>query len=166
MIREIQPGDWSAIDRVQRACFPASAIESLEALRSIAEAAPGLCAVAESGEGVIGYLLSHPWFFEDLPVLNRPLEGCPEDADTLFLHDMAVLPSARGGGLASVMVNRALGAAQERNMAHASLLSVQGTVDFWTRFGFVTRPELTVRFRECVFGFYEIDFNFMTASLR
>jgi GNAT superfamily N-acetyltransferase len=165
LIRAIQPDDWPQIDRVQHACFPATAIESTGALKSISDAASAFCSAAEENGVVVGYLLSHPWISGDLPALNEPLTGCPADADTLFIHDMALLPEARGGGLASRMVNRVLDAARERKLSGASLLSVQKTTSFWARFGFEKRPELTERFRERVFGFYEIDFEFMTAKL-
>ena len=166
MIRTIQSKDWPNIDRVQRACFPASAIESVEALRSIAVAAPEMCAVAEEQNELLGYMLAHPWIPDDLPPLDVPLPGFPSDAKWLFIHDLALLPSARGSGLAGGMVRRLLAIADELGMAGASLLSVQGTAGFWAQFGFVDRPELTERFRERVFGFYEIDFHFMTAALK
>jgi predicted N-acetyltransferase YhbS len=164
-LRPIQARDWPGIDHVQRACFPASAVESTATLRSIADAAPEMCAVAEDDGGVIGYLLAHPWKPEHLPPLNEPLAGLPDDASCAFIHDMALLPSARGSGFAGRMVQCILAIAAQKGMTSASLLSVQGTVEFWTRFGFVERPELTKQFHDHVFGFYEIDFHFMTARL-
>ena len=165
MIRAIQSADWQGIDRVQRASFPTSAIESMEALRSIAEAAAGMCAVAEIGGEVCGYLLAHPWIADDLPELNKPLASCPRSADTLFIHDLAILPYARGGGLASRMVRHVVAAAVGIGIRKAALISVQDTLEFWSRFGFVDRPELTERFRARVASFTEIPFQFMTAAL-
>jgi predicted N-acetyltransferase YhbS len=164
-LRRILPDDWPAIDCVQRAAFPPSAIESMEALQSIATLAPELCFVAESEGAVAGYVLAHPWIAEDLPRLNEPLKGCPPNADTLFIHDTALLPEMRGCGLARRMVEHLLLAARNAGLKRGSLLSVQGTVEFWKRFGFEARPELTERFRGRVFEFYEIDFTFMTATL-
>ncbi len=165
MIRAIQSDDWPAIDFVQRSSFPPPAVESVSCLQSIAAAAPEMCAVAESEEGMLGYMLAHPWVPDDLPPLNEPLTKCPPGASCLFIHDLALLPSARGRGLASEMVRRLLATAEAEEMTSASLLSVQGTTEFWARFGFGKRPELTERFRKRVVGFFEIDFHFMAASL-
>jgi predicted N-acetyltransferase YhbS len=166
MNREIQPSDWVGIDKVQHACFPPSAIENMESLRSIVDAAPQFCSVAMVNGEVVGYLLSHPWMADDLPVLNEPLRKCPGCPDTLFIHDMAILPSARGDGLASGMVRGLLDRACEMGLRGAALISVQGTVEFWARFGFVERPDLTERFRARVASFTEIPFQFMAADLR
>lgn len=165
MIRKIQSADWADIDRIQRACFPPSAIENMKSLRSIADVAPEFCSVAVRDEEVVGYLLSHPWVADDLPMLNQPVRSCPKDAETLFIHDMAILPFARGAGQASQMVRGAMDRARETGINSASLISVQDTVEFWIRFGFVARPELTDRFRERVAAFTEIPFQFMTATL-
>ncbi|MGH8047694.1 MAG: GNAT family N-acetyltransferase [Chthoniobacterales bacterium] len=164
-IRSIESGDWPGIDRVQRASFPPSAIENMAALRSIVNAAPEFCSVAVSDEAVVGYLLSHPWMADDLPALNEPLRDCADVKDTLFIHDMAIVPSARDGGLASRMVQSMLDHARERELRHAALISVQDTVKFWSRFGFVERPDLTERFRARVAAFTEIPFQFMAAEL-
>jgi predicted N-acetyltransferase YhbS len=164
-LRLIAEADWPEIDRVQRLSFPDTAIESIEALRSIAVLAPDLCFVAVREEAVVGYALAHPWTTDDMPRLNEPLTASPPDSDTLFIHDTAVQPSSRGDGLASRLVADLLSAAAGIGLRRASLLSVQGTVEFWARFGFEARPELTERFRERVFEFYEIDFIFMTAPL-
>jgi predicted N-acetyltransferase YhbS len=164
-IRTIQAGDWPGIDVVQHASFPPSAIENMEALRSIVDVAPEFCAVAAGENGVVGYLLSHPWIADDLPALNEPLRDCPDVADTLFIHDMAVLPSVRRDGLASRMVQGAMDRALQTGLRRAALISVQGTTEFWARFGFVERPDLTERFRERVSSFTEIAFQFMGAEL-
>lgn len=164
-LRPIRSGDWPAIDRVQRAAFPPSVIERLESLRSIADAAPEFCLAAEADGEVVGYLLAHPWVADDVPELNEPLHACPGEAVAIFIHDMALLPSARGGGLASRMVRQALDSARRSGLCKAALISVQGTADFWARFGFAGRPELTAKFRARVSRFTEIPFQFMSAKI-
>ena len=164
MIRGIQSEDWPDIDDIQRLCFPASAIESLPALRSIARAAPRMCMVAEAPGTIAGYLLAHPWSANDLPPLNEPLPTLPAGASCLFIHDLAIRPSARGTGLAGRMVRRLLTIARNSGMTGASLISVQETSEFWARFGFVKQPEQTARFRGYVRRFFETEFQFMAVS--
>src|SRR4051794_10781367 len=48
------------------------------------------------GEAPIGYLVSHPGLVGRPPPLNCLLGGLPERPDCLYLHDIALLPQARG----------------------------------------------------------------------
>lgn len=91
-----------------------------------------------------GYLLSHPWHFGQLPALNSLLGAIPGDADTYYLHDLALLPEARGSGAAAMAVKTLLHQAQEAGFAHVSLVAVNGSLPFWQRHGFVVeaRPDL------------------------
>ncbi|GGE51771.1 N-acetyltransferase [Agaricicola taiwanensis] len=96
-----------------------------------------------------GYLLSHPWRFRSLPPLNSLLGAIPEDADTYYLHDIALLPAARGSGAASRIVERMIDHARREGLASMSLVAVNGSIPFWVRHGFavVDAPELEEKLR-------------------
>ncbi len=91
-----------------------------------------------------GYILSHPWHFGALPELNSLLGVIPDDADTYYLHDLALLPSARGTGAAAMIVGDILRHARAAGFATASLVAVNGSLPFWYKHGFreVAAPEL------------------------
>src|SRR5690348_255724 len=55
----------------------------------------------EVNERPAGYVLSHPWRFGDIPPLDALLGELPSDADTYYIHDLALLPVARRIGAAS-----------------------------------------------------------------
>ncbi len=40
----------------------------------------------------------YPWRFGQPPKLNMRLHRLSDDADTFYIHDVAILPAARGGG--------------------------------------------------------------------
>lgn len=164
-IRPVRDDDWPAIDIIQRACFPATAIESREALQSIAHHSPESCLLAET-DRPLAYVLAHPWVPDDLPPIQADLPGIPEGASSLFFHDLAVSPEARGTGLANRLVEELLAWARRHGMPYGSLIAVQGSSRFWERYGFQARPELTERFRPTVAQYYQVDFVFMTAELR
>ena len=107
---------------------------------------PAGCRVlVDSLDEVIGYVVSHPWRFGDPPALDTLLQALPAQADTYYLHDLALLPAARGTGAASRVIEeiRAHGAAWPR----LSLVAVNASVPFWQRHGFevVTVPGLAER---------------------
>ncbi|WP_047307537.1 GNAT family N-acetyltransferase [Rhodopseudomonas palustris] len=96
---------------------------------------PGGCFVLDTPEGVGGYLISHPWHLEQPPALNELLGSVPSPAPTYYLHDIALLPAARGGGAtAAILATMAEHAATIADTI--SLVAVGGTARFWQRFGF------------------------------
>ncbi|WDR07165.1 GNAT family N-acetyltransferase [Devosia rhodophyticola] len=84
-----------------------------------------------------GYVLSHPWRFGQLPELNCLLGTIPADADTFYIHDLAVLPPARGSGAAPAIVADLVEHAKAKGFASMSLTAVNGSIGFWQRQGFV-----------------------------
>jgi GNAT superfamily N-acetyltransferase len=106
-----------------------------------------------------GYILSHPWRFGAMPALNSLLGEIPEDADTYYLHDLALLPRARGTGAAAMIVGEILRHAKASGFAGVSLAAVNGSLPFWYKHGFriVDAPDLTDMLRS-----YEPAARFMT----
>ncbi|MDB5614757.1 MAG: family N-acetyltransferase [Devosia sp.] len=91
-----------------------------------------------------GYVLSHPWMFGQLPALNALLGKIPADADTYYVHDLALLNPARGTGAAAMIVGDMLRHARVAGFSTVSLVAVNGSLPFWYKHGFraVKLPEL------------------------
>ena len=98
----------------------------------------------ELGGNPAGYIFSHPWHYKALPALNALLGAIPEDADTYYVHDLALLPAARGTGAAALIVGDILRHARASGFATVSLVAVNGSLPFWYKHGFraVHAPEL------------------------
>lgn len=82
-----------------------------------------------------GYAISHPILRQQPPALDSLLDEIAQGADQYYIHDLAILPEARGGGLAKEGVERLLDVGREFRLT--GLVSVYGTDGFWDRFGFV-----------------------------
>lgn len=160
-IREITDTDWPDVDRIQRVAYSADIVEGIETLQSIGGLSPRTCLLAED-LGALGYLIAHPWTAESLPPLNVILPEIPLDASTFFLHDLALLPEARGRGIAQALVHAGLTAAREAGLKDAALLSVQGSEAFWQKFGFRARPDLANKVAPVLQAFAAVPFVFMT----
>jgi GNAT superfamily N-acetyltransferase len=119
--------------------------ESPEVLGEKRRLYPNGAHLLEIGERPVGYVLSHPWRHDQIPALNALLGALPEDADTYYLHDLAVLPVARRIGAAGFMATALSKHARARGFATMSLVAVNGSEGFWTKQGFEPRdlPELT-----------------------
>ena len=101
------------------------------------------CRVLMTGAGEIaGYVISHPWHLGEPPALNVLLGGLPEAAATYYIHDLALLPDARGSGAASWIVAQLVRHARDLNLPSLALVAVNGSTPFWTKQGFaVTAAE-------------------------
>jgi len=109
-----------------------------------------------------GYILSHPWRLRHLPALNSLLGAIPAEADTYYIHDLALLPTARGTGAAGSIVAQLTELAHEKGFATMSLVAVNGSLGFWRKQGFapVDAPELAAKLLS-----YEDAARFMVKAL-
>ncbi len=120
------------------------------------------CYLLEVGEKPAGYVLSHPWKHGDLPALDALLGAIPADADTYYIHDLALLPLTRGLGAAGQIVAALTKHAAAMAYPGMSLVAVNNSLSFWTRQGFVVeeRPALSEKLRS-----YEADARYMVKPL-
>ena len=148
--RHIQPiiqTMWAEILKIQAEVYSEIEPESLEVLQSKWQQSPSCCFVylakAELAEqsrpeeqNVLGYLLAHAWHSETPPKLYQIL---PEESlgTILFLHDLAISKHAAGRGVGTQMVKHLLDTATTSGFEKALLVSVQDSVSFWQKHGFV-----------------------------
>lgn len=93
---------------------------------------------------VMGYAISHPWHQGQPPALDSLLGALPIAASTHYLHDIALLPEARGQGAPSRLLALLLRQARAVNLDEVSLVAVNGSRAYWHSQGFevLHRPEL------------------------
>lgn len=133
-----RPMTLQDLDRVQvlaDAIHPAHP-ESRDVFTERRRLYPEGCHVLEAEGRVIGYALSHPWRWGEPPPLNSRLGEIPRNASTYYIHDIALLPEARGKGYASQIVERAAEHAREAGLGSLSLVSVNRSQVVWERLGF------------------------------
>ncbi len=94
----------------------------------------GCLMLVEDGRA-IGYALTHPWHGEP-PPLNRLLREIPAGATTYYIHDVALLPEARGRGYAVEAVDQLTAHAHEAGFGKLSLVAVNKSQSFWEKAGF------------------------------
>lgn len=97
---------------------------------------PRGCFVLADDQGVAGYLVAYPWRRDSAPALNSLIDALPQDADRLYLHDLAVHPRARGGGHTRPMVEQLAEQARADRWPAIALVAVNAAGDFWRGLGF------------------------------
>lgn len=102
--------------------------------------APDWCFALADRKTLYGYILSHPWQDGPPPKLNSLLGALPAPAPIAYIHDLALLPEARGSGQASLIVNRLISQANSAGLRAIGLVAVSGSTPFWERQGFGVTP--------------------------
>ncbi|MGI2257984.1 GNAT family N-acetyltransferase [Shewanella sp. GXUN23E] len=134
-IRPITQSDWSAIMTIQAQTYHAIDPEPLNVMQSKWLLSPDTCLVVELETQIVGYCLAHPWLGEP-PSLNQCLPAQLDNPETLYLHDMAFAPAARGLGAGKALLGRLVAHARRLAVPHLSLVAVQGAESFWEKQGF------------------------------
>lgn len=111
---------------------------------------PAGCLALDDGLRLLGYAVSHPSRRYAPPALDVILDALPEDADDYYVHDVALLADARGGGHARAGIEAILKNAAP--FGTASLVSVYGTAPFWSRFGFSAVTDRDMRAKLTPYG--------------
>ena len=95
----------------------------------------GCFVVADEIACVVGYAVSHPWDGPP-PALDTLLQALPRRPSTLYVHDIALLPAARGRRAVADIVARIADRARRERLTTLSLVAVGGTAPVWHRLGF------------------------------
>ncbi len=145
--RAMRRTDLPAVARVAAAVhprYPESDAVFAERLRLY----PAGNRVLSDGTGAVqGYVVSHPWRQGAIPALDSLLGALPADADSYYIHDLALLPAARGRGAAQAGVAALADHAARAGFVSMAIVAIAGTQGFWERQGFhlVDRPALTAK---------------------
>lgn len=102
---------------------------------------PRGCLVLERGGAIVGYLVSHPWTRGTSPELGRPIGAIPRHADIYYLHDIALLPPARGTGAGRSALKLVERGAREAGFREIALTAVGGADRYWSAQGFAYDSE-------------------------
>jgi len=137
-VRALTAADLSDLLHIQLACYGADYAESGEVFaRRLASAAN--CSLAlEQGGRVRAYLAAYRSRMAKITPLHGDFEAV-EQADTLYLHDMAVHPDAAGQGLARALLAPLWDRARAEGLRHTALVSVQGSRGYWERHGYAVQ---------------------------
>jgi ribosomal protein S18 acetylase RimI-like enzyme len=142
--------------KIQTLCYGPDMNESIGVFHSIVGS--GLCFVIKKthDDTIAGYLLAHYWHdFAQPPKLHEELTKC-EVRRCCFIHDLAIMPQYRGMNYTRALLQELK---DKINDLPCCLVSVNGTSEFWKKFGFVEQ--------ECsrnLLSTYSEDARFMRAG--
>ncbi|MCD0504826.1 GNAT family N-acetyltransferase [Bordetella petrii] len=135
-VRAMCRRDIDEVLSIQASVYPAALLEGADLFLNRMQVSPGTCMVAHGEHGLLGYLVAYPWVSGHPPTLDVALDALPEDADSWFVHDCAVLPAAQGTGVAQALLHGGLAHARQRGLRHTSLVALRPAIGYWERLGY------------------------------
>ena len=138
-VRPLALSDLADLLAVQLACYGEGFVESGDVFaRRLAS--PANCSlVLDQGGKVCAYLAAYRSVRGKVTPLHGDFEAA-DQPDTLYLHDMAVLPALAGQGLARALLQPLWTQARAEGLPHRALVSVQGSQGYWQRQGYALHP--------------------------
>ena len=135
-LRLLTEGDIAELHRLEAEAYLPDLHESDAAFRQLIRLFPdGAFGFFDAG-GLCGYAFGAPSVAGTTLALREPLESVPANADTFYIHDVAVAARCRGRGLGRLLATELLALARRRGFTRSELVSVQGSAPFWERVGF------------------------------
>lgn len=133
--RPMRAGDLPDVERISAVVhpgYPEREAVPAERLRLF----PAGCLIAPRGDAAVGYAIAHPGIIGRPPPLDTLLGALPDGADCLYIHDVALLPDARGSGLGAAATGALTAVAEAHGFTRLALTAVNRSADFWSRQGF------------------------------
>lgn len=136
LVRLLTPGDVPAIHALEVEAYLPSLHESAEAFIRLIEVYPDGAVGGFDQAGLCGYAFGVPLKSGSTLELRSPLALVPPDADSFYIHDVAVASRCRGRGVGRILAGRLVDLARARGFRRSELVSVQGSAPFWAGLGF------------------------------
>lgn len=134
--RPMTTADLEGVVEVAKVSFPDHP-EDLACFANRMDLNPQGCFVLSDDQGgVHGYMVAYPWLRNAAPALNTLIDALPEEPQVVYLHDLALHPSTRGGGYTRPVIEALAEQARSDGYARLSLVAVNNASGFWSRNGF------------------------------
>ncbi|MBV5290789.1 MAG: GNAT family N-acetyltransferase [Curvibacter lanceolatus] len=138
-LRGLQAADLPALMALQALAYGAAFVEPAAVMAQRLAITPlTVWGLFDAPGALCAYLLAYRSVPGAVAPLHHPFDPAPQST-ALYLHDLAVHPSAKGLGLGPRLVAAALALARAEGLGGLGLVAVQGSQPFWRRQGFQDR---------------------------
>lgn len=146
--------DLEDVAEVQKKTFTQDLCEGHSVLLNRFETFGQYFYVAKNGKALIGYMISFPWKAGDTPVNNQKFPAILQTPDCFFIHDITLMPEARGTGLAAAMIEKACETGRSLGFKTISLVAVSQSGNYWDKNNFLEYVDISVEKRNGIIANY------------
>ncbi|MBU1619798.1 MAG: GNAT family N-acetyltransferase [Gammaproteobacteria bacterium] len=150
---------------VQQDCYSEELVESAAVMSERIAAFSQTCWGYFMDAQMAGYLLAYPSVLGSITPLAAafPLY---QNANCLYLHDMAISADFRGQSLAPELLKHATAEAEKMRLQALALVAVQGAEGYWAKQGFVKVMDITKKQQAILDTYLPEIACYMTKQLR
>ncbi|MDR1089495.1 MAG: GNAT family N-acetyltransferase [Prevotella sp.] len=120
---------------IQKICFQEAYCESVFVYDTLVKVFPDGAWGAFYRDRMIGYIFFHPYKNQMVKPLDSGLV-LTGDEDCMYLHEIAILPQYRAQGITGRLIDVFDKVSGQYRLNDQSLVSVQGSMEFWKKKGF------------------------------
>lgn len=165
-IQAMKLQDLAQVMIVQREVFEQDLCEEAEVFENRFEVFGQYFRVAvDEQKNIIGYMLCFPWKLGESPVNNEKFPADLPEFNCFYLHDICVLPSYRGKGVAKQMIGQAKEMARKSGYECLSLVAVEQSGQYWDHLGFTPIKNLSATKMSFIHRVYGSAARLMALSL-
>ena len=152
--RAMTADDLAAVDAIAARVHPDYPEDSAIFAERLQLYPNGCRVLATVDAGLVGYAVSHPWHLGQPVALNALLGAIPSlgSSATYYIHDIALLPEARGGGAGADIVTWLARHARAAGLPSMSLVAVNDSGPFWRSQGFTVVDNPALRAKLACYG--------------
>ncbi|MDF3127444.1 GNAT family N-acetyltransferase [Rheinheimera sp. 1928-s] len=150
---------------VQQDCYSEELVESAAVMAARIAACSQTCWGYFIEQQMAGYLLAYPSVLGSITPLAAafPLY---QNANCLYLHDMAISVDFRGQSLAPELLKHATAETEKMGLQALALVAVQGAEGYWAKQGFVKEMNITTEQQAILDTYLPEIACYMTKQLR
>lgn len=137
-MRPMTHNDAAAFDIIQHVAYEVRFQETLPIFARRVEIFPEGNFLVEYSGRPVAYLVCLPWKLHEVVLQDDLLLTVPDDPDCFYIHSATVIPEYHRRGLGTMLFQQARQLAEQRGFEKMTLVSVQGSHPFWSKFGFCT----------------------------
>jgi GNAT superfamily N-acetyltransferase len=126
---------------IQKICFQEAFRESIFVYDTLVKIFPDGARGAFYKDEMIGYIFFHPYKNHTVKPLDSGLVLTGAE-DCMYLHEIAILPQYQAQGIPGRLIDAFDEVSVQYRMNEQSLVSVQGSMGFWTKKGFEVIREI------------------------
>ncbi len=135
-IRELMAGDISSVLEIQREAYIPELLESADTFLNRLNLFPQGALGCFLENHLSAYIFFHPWIKDRIVPLDKLIDRLPPDADSIYLHDLAVGSGFRRRDLGRKLIDNVFQLGDKLGIRWYSLVAVQSSERYWQRYGF------------------------------
>lgn len=164
-IRALKENELPYLIEVQKKTFTSDLCESLAVFKNRFDRFGQFFRVATIDDQIVGYIICFPYELGEIPKNNAPFEANLKRPDCFYIHDVTLIPEARGQGLAQLLIESAFNQAKDLGFTKVSLVSVGQSGNYWDKLGFIKYPQTTQEILQKLHSSYDEKSRLMVKDI-